>query len=252
MPHKIQRNAAEKAIIALAALTSGGHISDVARTYGVHRNQARKWRDVLRDRAAELFAAVDPKAAATEPAQLQEEIEILRRENAFLGHVIGSQGAAWRAAMIDRAYPLPLTQQAAALGISRRDIYPRNARTGRGLKGGIQLDWVAMYCQGEPNWRGIVQTLCRTYPGAGIVALEGILRANGHPTSYRALRRIIDEEQISLPPKKEAHRFGQQARAILRNGEPKYPLDGPAKRWQAELLKEIRSRYPRHFGAGWM
>jgi putative transposase len=107
-----------KAKVALAALKGGWHCC----------NQITTWKAQLESGAADVFEA-GGGAGAAQPAvdvkTLHAKIGELTLENDFLERSAQQGRVAERKAMIDRAHELPITKQAAALGISRGSVYDR-------------------------------------------------------------------------------------------------------------------------------
>ncbi len=89
MPRKRRRFSAEfKAKVALAALTERETIAALASRYGVHPNQISKWKQQVKENAAELFGRgsgeVEPAALEKATSPLYEEIGRLKVEADFL------------------------------------------------------------------------------------------------------------------------------------------------------------------------
>ena len=112
-----------KAKVALAAVQGDKTLVELSEHFAIHANQLTQWKRQLLTRASEAFEGSGPSAPPVDvknTARQNRHIDI--GERFFRG--CAQQGRPGeRKKMIDPAHSLPLTKQAAALGISRSSIY---------------------------------------------------------------------------------------------------------------------------------
>ena len=128
MSRRTRRNhrPAFKAKIALAAIKGEKTLAELAQLHDVHATQITAWKAQLVEGAAGLFGA-GSTGKSTEPRSGPED-SAREDRGAYPGErffiVCARQGRpSERKAMIDRGHKLPLTCQAAVLGISRSSLY---------------------------------------------------------------------------------------------------------------------------------
>ena len=128
MSRRTRRNhsPAFKAKVALAAIKGEKTLAELVQLHDVHSTQITAWKSQLVEGAAGLFGA-GSCGKSSEPEvdlkTLHAKIGELTLKNDFFIGCARQGRASERKAMIDRGHELPLSRQAAVLGISRGSLY---------------------------------------------------------------------------------------------------------------------------------
>jgi transposase-like protein len=109
--------------VAIAAIKGDLTIPELAKRFDVHPNSIVQWKSQLLERATEAFDGESAKQSGPDIKELHAKIGQLALENGFFRTRALACRRVERKAMIDRNHPLPISDQAELLDLSRSGLY---------------------------------------------------------------------------------------------------------------------------------